>query len=139
MSADFNAWNRKIIDEFRANGGRVGGMFEGSPLVVVHTTGAKTGTARENPLVPLIDGARMYVFASKGGAPRNPDWYHNLKANPAVRVEHLMETFDATAVEVEDAVEHERVYSMQASLIPSFADYAQQTARRIPVIELVRS
>ena len=139
MSADFNAWNRKIIDEFRANGGRVGGMFEGSPIVVVHTTGAKTGAERENPLVPLIDGPRMYVFASKGGAPRNPDWYHNLKVNPAVKVEHLTETFGAVAIEIMDDAEHARVYSMQASRIPSFADYAQQTARRIPVIELVRS
>lgn len=139
MSADFNAWNRKIIDEFRANGGRVGGMFEGSPIVVVHTTGARSGAARENPLVPLIDGERMYVFASKGGAPSNPDWYFNLKANPAVQVEHLTETFGATAVEIVDEAEHARVYSMQAARFPSFADYAQQTTRRIPVIELVRS
>ncbi len=139
MSTDFNAWNRQVIDEFRANGGKVGGMFEGSPIVILHTVGAKSGAERQNPLVPLIEGDAMYVFASKGGAPDNPDWYYNLRANPAVTVEHLTQTFTAQAVEVADEVERARLYALQASRFPSFADYATQTSRRIPVIEIVRS
>ncbi len=81
----------------------------------------------------------MYVFASKGGATDNPDWYYNLRANPAVTVEHLTQTFTAQAVEVADEVERARLYALQASRFPSFADYATQTSRRIPVIEIVRS
>lgn len=138
MSTDFNAWNKQVIEEFRANGGRVGGMFEGSPMVIVHTVGAKSGLERLNPLVPLLEDDRIFVIASKAGAPDNPDWYYNLRANPAVTVEQLDETFAATAVEVTDPAERDRLYALQASRFPSFADYEKQTSRRIPVIELVR-
>jgi deazaflavin-dependent oxidoreductase (nitroreductase family) len=139
MSMDFNAWNKEVIAEFRANGGKVGGMFEGSPMVIVHTKGAKTGAERLNPLVPLIDGDHLYVIASKAGAPDNPDWYYNLKANPQVTVEQLTETFPATAVVVADEAERSRLYDLQASRFDSFNDYKKQTTRRIPVIELVRA
>jgi deazaflavin-dependent oxidoreductase (nitroreductase family) len=136
---DFNAWNKQVIEEFRANGGQVGGMFEGGPMVIVHTTGAKSGAERLNPLVPLIDGDHIYVIASKAGAPDNPDWYYNLKANPQVTVEHLTETFPATAVIIADEAERSRLYDLQASRVASFNDYKNQTSRRIPVIELVRA
>ena len=138
MAMDFNAWNRQVIDEFRANGGKVGGQFEGAPMVILHTHGAKSGLERENPLVPLIQDEHIYVIASKGGAPDNPDWYHNLKANPGVTVEYLTETFPATAVVIEDDTERDRLYAAQVALQPGFGEYAKQTARRIPVIELVR-
>jgi deazaflavin-dependent oxidoreductase (nitroreductase family) len=136
---DFNAWNKQVIEEFRANGGVVGGMFEGSPMVIVHTKGAKTGAERLNPLVPLIDGDRLYVIASKAGAPDNPDWYYNLKANPQVSVEQLTDTFTATAVEIDDEAERSRLYDLQASRFDSFNDYKKMTSRRIPVVELVRA
>ncbi len=139
MSTDFNAWNKEVIAEFRANGGKCGGMFEGSPMVIVHTTGAKSGAERLNPLVPLLDGDRMYVIASKAGAPDNPDWYYNLKANPGVTVEHLTDTFPATAVEIDDEAERSRLYEMQVGRFASFGDYKKMTTRRIPVIELVRA
>ena len=139
MSMDWNAWNNGIIAEFRANGGKVGGNFEGAPMVIVHTKGAKSGAERLNPLVPLIDGDRMYVIASKGGAPDNPDWYYNLKANPQVSVEYLTETFDATAVEVDDEAERARLYDLQITRFASFGDYVKMTNRRIPMIELVRA
>ncbi len=138
MSTDFNAWNKEVIAEFRANGGKCGGMFEGSPMVIVHTTGAKTGAERLNPLVPLLDGDRMYVIASKAGAPDNPDWFYNLKANPDVSVEYLTDTFAATAVEISDEAERSRLYDIQVSRSASFGDYKAMTTRRIPVIELVR-
>ena len=138
ISLDFNAWNKDIIAEFCANGGKVGGMFEGAPIVIVHTNGAKSGAERLNPLVALIDGDRLYVIASKGGAPHHPDWYYNLKANPRVSVEQLTDTFDATAVEVDDEAERSRLYDLQITRFPSFGDYKKMTTRRIPVIELVR-
>ena len=138
MSMDFNAWNKDIIAEFRANGGKVGGMFEGAPIASVHTKGAKSGLERLNPLVALIDGDRVYVIASQGGAPDNPDWYYNLKTNPRVTVELLDETFDVTAVEVDDEAERSRLYDLQITRFPSFGEYKKLTTRRIPVIDLVR-
>src|SRR5262249_29500297 len=95
-----NDWNTKIIEEFRNNEGRVGGRFRGAQMVILHTTGAKTGKERENPLVYLPDGKRILVFASKGGAPTNPDWYHNLLANPDVKVEVGTETYSGVATPV---------------------------------------
>jgi deazaflavin-dependent oxidoreductase (nitroreductase family) len=139
MSTDFNAWNKEIIAEFRANGGKCGGMFEGAPMVIVHNRGAKTGAERLNPLVPLLDGDRMYIIASKAGAPDNPDWYYNVKANPRVSVEYLTEAFEADAVEIEDEAERSRLYALQAARFESFAEYAKMTTRRIPVLELVRA
>ncbi|HEY6566409.1 MAG TPA: nitroreductase/quinone reductase family protein, partial [Actinomycetota bacterium] len=90
-------WNSNIITEFRANDGKVGGPFEGAPLLLLHTTGARSGAERVNPLMYLPDDDRLVVFASKGGAPDNPDWYHNVIANPGVSVEVGDETFDARA------------------------------------------
>jgi len=130
-------WNSKIIAEFRANGGRVGGQFEGAPLLLLHTTGARSGQQRVSPVMYLPDGERMVIFASKAGAPTNPAWYHNLLANPTVTIEVGSETVDATAV-VTTGGERERLFDRQAGLHPQFAEYAQKTTRQIPVIALER-
>src|SRR5207244_2326289 len=95
--ANRNVWNRQTIEAFRANGGKVGGMWEGRPLLLITTTGAKIGQRRTNPVMYMADGDRLLVFASKGGAPSNPDWYHNLVAHPEVTVEVGTETYEATA------------------------------------------
>jgi deazaflavin-dependent oxidoreductase (nitroreductase family) len=129
-------FNRKIIDEFRANGGRVGGQFEGAPLLLLHTRGAKSGQERVNPLAYLdLDGHR-YVFASKAGMETNPDWYHNLVAHPSVTVEIGTETYAATALPL-PGEERDRVFVEQARRAAVFAEYQSNTARVIPVIELV--
>ena len=130
--ADFNA---QIIEEFRANEGRVGGMFEGRGLLLLHHTGAKSGTSRINPLAYLSDDGRYVVFASKAGAPTNPDWYHNLKAHPNATIEVGVDTVDVVASEA-SGEERERLYRTQAERIPQFADYEKQTERLIPVIVL---
>lgn len=130
--ADFNG---QIIEEFHANEGRVGGMFEGMPLVLLHHTGAKSGKGRIGPLVYLRDDGRYVVFASKAGAPTNPDWYHNLKAQPKVTIEIATNTIDAVASEA-TGEERERLYRTQAERAPQFAEYEQQTDRVIPVIIL---
>ncbi len=130
--ADFNA---QIIDEFRANAGRVGGMFQDSTLLLLHHTGAKSGLGRINPLGYLRDGGRYVVFASKGGAPTNPDWYYNLKANPNATIEVGTDTLDVVAGEA-TGEERERLYSTQAERVPQFAEYQNQTERLIPVIVL---
>lgn len=130
--ADFNA---KIIDEFRANGGRVGGMFESMPLLLLHHTGAKSGKQRVNPLAYQRDGDRYVIFASKAGAPTNPDWYHNLKAHPEVAIEVGTETISAVASEASDD-ERERLFRAQAKRAPQFAAYQDKTDRVIPAIIL---
>jgi len=130
--ADFNA---QIIEEFHANEGRVGGMFESVPLLLLHHTGAKSGTSRINPLVYQSDEGRYVVFASKGGAPTNPDWYHNLKAHPDAKIEIGTDTIEVAASEA-TGNERERLYRAQAERTPQFADYAKQTDRVIPVIVL---
>ncbi|MGZ6617601.1 MAG: nitroreductase family deazaflavin-dependent oxidoreductase [Solirubrobacteraceae bacterium] len=130
--ADFNA---QIIEQFRANEGRVGGIFEGSSLLLLHHTGAKSGTSRINPLGYLSDGGRYVVFASKAGAPTNPDWYYNLKAHPQVTIEVGSDTIDVVAGEA-TGEERERLYRTQAERVPQFADYQKQTERVIPVIVL---
>ncbi len=134
---DATDWNTKIIEEFRANAGQVGGQFEGAPMLLLTTTGAKSGQKRVNPMMYLGDGDEVYVFASKAGAPTNPDWYHNLIANPAVTVELGADTFDATASVVERA-ERDRIYAEQASRYPGFAEYQEKTDRVIPVVALHR-
>jgi deazaflavin-dependent oxidoreductase (nitroreductase family) len=134
---DFDAMNRQVISEFRANGGTAGGVFEGKPLVLVHHIGAKSGTERIAPLVPLIDGERIYIFASKGGADTNPDWFHNLVAHPDVTVEWKTETFPVTARVLEGA-ERDAIYAKQVAVEPQFGDYQRNTRRVIPVVELVR-
>jgi deazaflavin-dependent oxidoreductase (nitroreductase family) len=129
--ADFNA---QIIAEFHANEGRVGGMFEGVPLLL-HHTGARSGKSRINPLAYQSDNGRYVVFASKGGAPANPDWYHNLRAHPNVTIEVGTETIDAVASEARGD-ERERLFHSQAERAPQFAEYQKQTERVIPVIVL---
>lgn len=131
-------WNKRIIDEFRANGGRVGGQFEGAPLLLLHTTGAKTGQTRVNPVMYQADGARFAVFGSKGGAPTNPDWYHNLVANPRASVEIGTDTFDVIA-RVAEGEERKRIWQTQKERYPGFAEYERNTARQIPVIILERA
>jgi deazaflavin-dependent oxidoreductase (nitroreductase family) len=130
--ADFNA---QIIDEFHANEGRVGGPFEGLTLLLLHHTGAKSGQSRINPLAYQSDAGRYVIFASKAGAPSNPDWYHNLKAHPNVKIEVGRATLDAVAEEL-TGEERDRIYRTQAERVPQFAEYEQKAGRVIPVIAL---
>lgn len=131
-------WNREIVEEFRSNRGVVGGgRFEGKPVLLMTTTGAKSGQQRINPAMYLQEGQRIMVFASKGGAPTNPDWYYNLVANPSVTVEVGEETFEATST-VLTGEERDQVYARQAVLFPQFQEYQEKTTRTIPVIELTR-
>jgi deazaflavin-dependent oxidoreductase (nitroreductase family) len=129
---DFNA---QTIAEFRANGGKVGGPFDGAPLLLLHSVGAHTGETHVNPVMYLPDNGRYIVFASKGGAPTNPAWYHNLKSHPEVSIEVGPDTVEVTASEVKGA-EHEELYSRQAAAYPQFAEYQTKTTRVIPVIAL---
>jgi deazaflavin-dependent oxidoreductase (nitroreductase family) len=131
---DFNA---AIIKEFRANAGKVGGPFEGATVVLLTTVGAKSGQTRVNPVVYRIDGGRMYVFASKAGAPTNPDWYYNLLAHPDITIEVGSDTYGVTASVIEGP-ERDRIYADQAKEFPGFADYQSNTDRVIPVIALDR-
>jgi deazaflavin-dependent oxidoreductase (nitroreductase family) len=140
---DTNSWNDKIIDEFRANEGRVGGPFEGAPMVLVHHRGRTSGRALVNPMMYLpdeVDADRIYVFASKAGAPTNPDWYYNLTSAGKAEVEVGVERYDVTVRELE-ADERDRTYAEQARRYPGFAEYAEKTAgvRTIPVLELRRT
>ena len=138
MTADFNEINQKVIEEFRATGGKAGGIFEGKPLVLVHHFGAKSGTERITPLVPLLDDGRIFVFASKAGADTNPDWFHNLVAHPDTTVELGTETFGVTA-RVLSGAERDAVYAKQVAAQPQFGDYQEKTTRTIPVVELQRT
>jgi len=135
-----NDFNQSIIDEFRANKGVVGGGFAGAPMVILHTTGAKSGSAHVNPLVTLPgEDGTLYIFASAAGAPKHPDWYHNLVANPEVQVEYGDATFSATAVTVTGS-ERDEIFAKQASIMPGFTEYEEKTAgiRTIPVVKLTR-
>jgi deazaflavin-dependent oxidoreductase (nitroreductase family) len=134
--AQLNDFNTRVIDEFRANDGKVGGPFNGAPVVLLTTTGARSGATRTSPLVYLPDGDRIVVFASKGGAPTNPAWYHNLKAHPLVTVEVGPDKKQMRAVEV-TGEERNRLYAEQARRFPGFAEYQAKTERTIPVIALV--
>lgn len=133
--SDVNDWNKGIIEEFRANGGKVGGQFEGAPLLLLHTTGAKSGQARVNPVMYQADGDNLVVFASKAGAPTSPDWFHNLVANPRASVEVGDRTLTVAAQIVEGET-RERLWSRQKELYPGFADYESKTTRQIPVVVL---
>jgi deazaflavin-dependent oxidoreductase (nitroreductase family) len=133
-----NNWNATVIAEFRANKGKVGGNFEGAPVLLLHTKGAKSGQERINPMMYLDYEGKQYIFASYAGAPTHPDWYHNLVANPTVTVEEGTETFEATATPVSLA-ERDRIYPIQAERYPGFAEYELKTTRKIPVVELVRN
>jgi deazaflavin-dependent oxidoreductase (nitroreductase family) len=137
---DANDWNGKIIAEFRANEGRVGGQFEGAPVVLVHHRGRKSGREYINPMMYLpdeIDEDTIYVFATKAGAPSNPDWYYNLIAADEGAIERGTETYHVTVRELTGDA-RDRVYDEQARRYPGFADYVQKTAgiRTIPVLEL---
>jgi deazaflavin-dependent oxidoreductase (nitroreductase family) len=132
---DMSEFNRAIIEEFRANGGKVGGSFEGAPVLLLTSTGAKSGQRRTTPLMYMPDGERMVIFASKGGAPTNPAWYHNLRANPSATVEVGADTVDVDAA-VTSGEERERLFKRQAELYPQFAEYAEKTTREIPVVAL---
>lgn len=136
--SDYLDWNNKVIAEFRANEGRVGGQFEGAPVLLLHTTGAKSGADRVSPMMYLDHDGHLYVFASKAGADSHPDWYRNLTANPDVSVELGGETFDAVAASLERA-ERDRIYAIQVERFPGFGEYQEKTTRVIPVVELVRS
>jgi deazaflavin-dependent oxidoreductase (nitroreductase family) len=135
--ADIHDWNRKIIDEFRANGGRVGGQFEGAPLLLLHHVGRKSGTERVTPMMYQAVGADFAVFASKAGADDNPDWYHNLLAHPDVSVEVGTDTIAVRARDL-PADEREPIWEKQKHDYPGFADYESKTSRTIPVVLLER-
>lgn len=130
-------FNKAIIEEFRANGGKVGGQFAGAALLLLTTTGAKTGKTRVNPLAYLQDGDRYVIFASFAGAPNNPPWYYNILAHPNVTVEVGDERFEAHA-EVVQEPERTGLYGKMASIMPPFAEYERKTERKIPVIALRR-
>ncbi|MSQ41278.1 MAG: nitroreductase family deazaflavin-dependent oxidoreductase [Dehalococcoidia bacterium] len=132
-----NERNASVIEEFRPNGGKIGGRFMGAPMVLLTSKGAKTGHRRTRPLVCLPEGDRLYVFASRGGAPNNPAWYHNLRANPKVIVEFGTEAYEAEA-KVLTGEERDRVYARQSELRPQYAEYQRNTTRKIPVVALVR-
>ena len=134
---NFHDWNWQIIEEFRANGGKVEGPFEGVTLLLLTTTGAQSGQKRVNPLTYLLDGERLFIFAAYGGSPTNPDWYHNLVAYPQVTVELGTEQFEATAVLLEGE-ERDQIYAKETQAHPGAADFQKKTTRKIPVVELVR-
>jgi deazaflavin-dependent oxidoreductase (nitroreductase family) len=129
--------NNKVIEEFRANGGKVGGQFAGAPMVLLTTKGAKSGKPYVHPLVYTKDGDRYVLIASFAGAPKHPSWYHNIVADPTVTLEIGNEKFHAKA-KITSGDERERLYNAQAALMPFFDDYRKKTSRQIPVIALTR-
>jgi deazaflavin-dependent oxidoreductase (nitroreductase family) len=131
-------WNTKVIEEFRANGGKVGGVFENMRLLLLHTTGAKSGQQRVNPVATMTEGDHQVIIASKGGADSHPDWYHNLVVTPAVKVEYGEDTYLARAIVLEEPIRTE-LYAKMAALYPVFAEYERKTERVIPVIALERT
>jgi deazaflavin-dependent oxidoreductase (nitroreductase family) len=136
MSA-MTEFNTKVIDEFRANGGKVGGQFANAPMVLLTTKGAKSGKTYVHPLVYSKDGDRYVLIASFAGAPKHPSWYHNIVANPTVTLEIGNEKFQAKA-KITSGEERERLYNAQAAMMPFFNDYRKKTSRQIPVVALTR-
>src|ERR1019366_6041894 len=134
---DLNDWDRRIIEAFRANGGNVGGQFTGVPLLILTTTGAKSGQKRISPLAYLSEGGRIYIFAGNRGAPTNPNWYYNLVAHPDVTVELGTETFEARAIVV-DTAEGDRLGRIQVQKIPGLAELQAKITRKVPVVLLER-
>jgi deazaflavin-dependent oxidoreductase (nitroreductase family) len=134
---DMKEINRKVIEEFRANGGKVGGQFAGAPMVLITTKGAKSGKSYINPLVYSRDGEKYVIIASFAGGPKNPSWYHNLVAHPTPTVEIGSERFQAKAT-FPNGAERERLFDQQASQMPIFNEYRKKTARQIPVVVLER-
>lgn len=129
-------WNQQVIDEFRANDGKVGGAFAGAPLLLLHTTGAKSGIEHVNPVMYQDLGeSRIAVFASKAGADTHPDWYHNVVANPDVSAEIGAEIRNYTA-HTATGDERDTIWSKQKAAVPGFADYEANTSREIPVVIL---
>jgi len=128
-------WNSKIIEEFRVNKGKVGGPFEGAPLLLLHTVGARTGQPRVNPMMYRPVPGGYAVFASKGGAPTNPDWYHNLLAHPDVEAEIGTTTVKLRA-RVAEGAERDEIWTAHTAANPGFADYEKKTTRQIPVVIL---
>jgi deazaflavin-dependent oxidoreductase (nitroreductase family) len=137
MADPMAEFNKKVIDEFRSSGGKVGGQFGGAPMIIVTHTGAKSGKSYTTPLVFSKDGDKCVIIASKAGAPKNPSWYYNLVAHPEVTLEIGAEKFKAKATEVKGA-ERDRLFTEQAKMMPQFNDYAKKTARKIPVFTLER-
>ena len=135
--SDWTDFDKSTIAEFRSNHGKVGGPFKGAPLLIMRTKGAKTGKSHVKPVMYLKDGERYVVFASKGGAPHNPDWYHNLKAHPDIQIEVGDDIIDVRAVEML-GTEHDRLYKVQSTRYPQFAEYQKKTKRIIPVMALTR-
>ena len=133
---DFVTMNRDVIQEFRANNGKVGGVFADQPLLILHHVGAKTGIERLSPLAMLVEDGRIFIFASKGGAATHPDWYRNVLANPQVTVELGTDTFTATATVI-TGEERDEVYAKQSALPPQFEEYQRSSTRLIPVVELI--
>ena len=132
-----SSWNKQIIEEFRANDGKVGGHFANNTLLLLHTTGAKSGKERVNPLVTFEDGDRLVIVASKGGAPSNPDWYYNILANPEVTVEYGTEKFPARAT-ITSEPERTELYEKMESKMAAFSEYKVKAGRVIPVVTLSR-
>jgi deazaflavin-dependent oxidoreductase (nitroreductase family) len=130
-----NDYNQRVIEEFRANGGDVPSFGGSSPLLLLHHRGAKTGVERVNPVAYLEDGGRYVIFASKAGAPTNPDWYHNLKANPQASIEVGSDTIAVTASDA-TGQERERLFAAQVQKSPPFGEYQANTKRLIPVVTL---
>ena len=136
VSNNYNDWNAQVIAEFRKNHGKVGGNFEGAPLLLLHTVGRRSGKPRVNPVMYLKDGDRYFVFASKAGADSHPDWFRNLQEQPDVRIEVGDQTIDVHAEEIRGQ-ERNRLYERQASIYSGFADYQRKTKRVIPVVALI--
>ncbi|HVU69598.1 MAG TPA: nitroreductase family deazaflavin-dependent oxidoreductase [Ktedonobacteraceae bacterium] len=131
-------FNQQIINEFRANNGKVGGPFAGGSLLLLTTTGAKSGQPRTSPLAYTSDGENLVIIASKAGAPTNPDWYYNLLAHPEVTVEVGNERYQARASVVAEQEKRDRLYAKMVERMPGFADYEKKTTRKIPVVVLER-
>lgn len=136
--ADMNDFNTQVVEEFRANEGKVGNYFEGKNVLLLTTIGAKSGQERLSPLVYTRDGDKFVVAASMGGAPKNPAWFHNLVANPKVTIEVGTEKFEATATVIEDRAERDRLYAGMVAHAEGFADYEKKTTRLIPIVVFER-
>jgi deazaflavin-dependent oxidoreductase (nitroreductase family) len=135
--SDFKAFNTNVVDEFRANGGKVGGPFEGMTLLLLTTTGAKSGQPRLSPLAYLTIDGKIIIIGSKGGADTHPDWVHNLRANPQAHIDLGTEAYDVTAREL-PAGERDEVFAKVVAVAPGFGDYQEKTSRVIPLFELNR-
>jgi deazaflavin-dependent oxidoreductase (nitroreductase family) len=130
-----NDFNQTVIEEFRSNGGKTSGELAGMPLLLLITVGAKSKQTRINPLAYTKDGDNYIIIASKGGAPTNPDWFHNIVANPEVTIEVGSERFQAHAT-IPEGAERDRLYDQMATQLPNFAEYQRNTTRRIPIVVL---